>query len=438
MKTGKSSPNNIFLSLLPVAAVITVVLAGLVKHSQGTDILKICILTFLLTAAAVVFLRLQQEDILCKEYSRLIFTGSYLISILLILLPENPQVFIFWMLGGLLTAMLIDGKLGLLVFFNLTFILSITVALRPEATIQLLVMGVFMTLLSGALKQISTAIYAGIILLSTNITLAFVMNNFAFGTEVSYNYLSSFFSIFAVLVTAFLLSVLYSRVQNYTEQTPTAPLSAKEKEKSPTDDNPAITIDAPGVTQSLDASDLLYDRTVRTSYDLLLEKNNGLLLKLKEFSESLYEHSMVIGDLSGRAAGLVGADEALAKAGGYFHEIGKINGKNYIDEGLKLAEEYAFPKELKDILKQHNIKHEKPTFVEAAIVMLSDNVVSTIDYIKKTGDNKYTADKIIDNIFQMRMDKGTFDESGLSVRDFKLLKDFYQQEFGRKAAGQEG
>ena len=30
------------------------------------------------------------------------------------------------------------------------------------------------------------------------------------------------------------------------------------------------------------------------------------------------------------------------------------------------------------------------------------------------------------------MDKGTFDESGLSVKDYKLLKEFYKKEFGLK------
>ena len=56
--------------------------------------------------------------------------------------------------------------------------------------------------------------------------------------------------------------------------------------------------------------------------------------------------------------------------------------------------------------------------------MLSDNVASTIDYIVKVRHQKFTTEKIIDNIFNMRMDKGTFDESGLSVKEFKLLKDF--------------
>ena len=153
------------------------------------------------------------------------------------------------------------------------------------------------------------------------------------------------------------------------------------------------------------------------------------MMRLKAYSETLYGHALLVAEISGRAAKQIGAMEQLAYAGGMYHEIGKIGGKNYIEEGLVIAEDYAFPKELKAIIKEHNIKYDKPGSVEAAIVMLTDNVVSTIDYISKTEDRKFTPEKIIDNIFQMRMDKGTFDQSGLTLKDFKLLKEFYLNEF---------
>jgi putative nucleotidyltransferase with HDIG domain len=158
---------------------------------------------------------------------------------------------------------------------------------------------------------------------------------------------------------------------------------------------------------------------------------------MKDCSKALYKPSIIIGDLSGKAAKYIGANEDLAQAGGYYHEVGKIKGKNYIEEGLKIAEEYGFPDELTNILRQHNIKYDKPTFIESAIVMISDNVVSTIDYINKTEDQSFEAHKIIDNIFRMRMEKGTFDDSGLSVRNFKQLKDFYQKEFKEEESNEE-
>lgn len=446
--------NTIIINLLPVLAMIIAILPGMIHGTSGIEIAKIGIITLILTTAATFYIRSYADNILGKRFAKSIITACYLGSILLLMLIQHPEIYSFWMIGGLVVAMLIDNKLGLLFHFNLSFIVGIVLALRPEIVIQLLVIGVLMSLLSGYLKEKSTVIYAAIILLSTNITLAFVINNFVFEKVTNYNYLSTLFSILAVLATAFLFCLLYEQtvksnhsldMEELLEGSNTIdsgnplmkPLIEPKNEGGFNQDfnteNILQTTDEVMVRtdtseKSSETNPIQYHVKISTSYDLLNEVENELLIKLKQYSESLYRHSLRIGDISYRAAKVIGADDMLAKAGGLYHEIGKIKGKDYIEEGFKIAEEYSFSKELVAILKQHNIKYEKPTSVEAAIVMLTDNIISTIEYIEKTGDHKYTTNKIIDNIFQMRMDKGTFDDSGLTVKNFKQLKEFYQGE----------
>lgn len=397
------------ISIMPLISVLTVAFIKILYRADTVDMLKTSILTLLLTTAVVLYIRLHS----CfsnVNYSGIIFSVSYIASILLIMLPKNPQIFSFWMIGGLINAMLIDKILGLLVYFNLTFILYITCFAAPEAIIHYLIMGVLFVLLSDALKNKSTVIYGAIILLSTNITLIFIINNFIFNSNNNtVNYFTSLFSIFAVLAAAFLLSLIYDKFNQ---------------------DRPQIVHEA--IEEMRDEAIHAAEDNTRTSYDVLLSDSNDLLMRIKEHSENLYNHCRKIGDLSGRAAGLIGADEELARAGGYYHEIGKIIGSNYIEEGLKLADEYAFPDKLKNIIRQHNIKYDKPTFKESAIVMITDNVVTTIDYIDKNGAQKIAPKKIIDDIFRMRMEKGTFDESGLTVKEFKILKEFFLNEFTAK------
>jgi len=438
------SSNAVLINLLPILSMLFAILPSILRRSSGTEILKIGLLTLILTTTATFYIRMNAE-ILNKKFAKSIISISYLGSICLLMMVHNAEIISFWMIGGLLVSMLVDSKLGLLLHFNLSFILVISFSLRPETVVYLLIIGIMMTLLSNSLREKSTVIYAAIILLSTNITLAFVINNFVFDSSMNYNYLSSFFSIFAVLVVAFLLCLIYDRFTlnrmpkeqvETTEEGKTAEegVTAEEGEIAPLkeDINP-ISEEKPSEDNSInDWNPSLQNHIgTRTSYEVLNEEGNTLLMKLKGISEKLYEHAIHIGAISYRAAKVIGADENLARAGGLYHEIGKINGKNYIEEGIRIAEEYAFPKDLTLILKQHNINHEKPTSVEATIVMLSDNVVSTIEYIDQTGDVRFTTDKIIDNIFKMRMDKGTFDNSGLSVKDFKQLKMFYQEEFGQ-------
>jgi len=464
VRVNNISGHAVLINFLPILSMLFAMLPSILRRSSGTETIKIGLLTLILTTTATFFVRMNAETILNKKFAKSIISISYLGSICLLMLVHNAEIISFWMIGGLLVSMLIDSKLGLLLHFNLSFILVISFSLRPETVIYLLIIGVMMSLLSTSLRQKSTVIYAAIILLSTNITLAFVINNFVFDSSTNYNYLSSFFSIFAVLVAAFLLCLIYDRFTlnmmskgqvETTEEGKTIEEGKTTAEGKTTEDvkfnsedstlnnncrleeieplkeaNP-ISEEKPSEDNSLNDWKPSSQNHIgtRTSYEVLNEEGNTLLVKLKDISEKLYEHAIHIGAISYRAAKVIGADENLARAGGLYHEIGKINGKNYIEEGIRIAEEYAFPKELTLILKQHNINYEKPTSVEATIVMLSDNVVSTIEYIDQTGDVRFTTDKIIDNIFKMRMDKGTFDNSGLSVKDFKQLKIFYQEEF---------
>ncbi len=447
--------NSILITILPILSMVATILPGIMNKTSGVEIAKVAILTMILTTVATFYIRLNLDDLLDKKLAKTVITLSYLTSLCLLMIVPKPYLYCFWMVGGLLVAMTIDNKLGLLFHFSLSFIMGISLSpqpeiMQPEIMIHIMIIGVVMNLLSGALRSASTAIYAMIIVLSTNVTLSFVINNFIFNTKVNYNYLFSLFSILAVLITAFLLCLLYDLAAGnsknkesedeetvipeplYTEQ----PVKNSELELS----IQSITLDQEETNSSLlssmeEEAATNLDRIIGTSssYDVLCSPTNELLMRLKQHSEALYTHALNIGDLSARAAKLIGVSEQLAMAGGLYHEIGKLNGKNYIEEGLIIAEDYAFPKELKAILREHNIKYDKPNSVEAAIVMLSDNVVSTIEYIEKSDERKFTTNKIIDNIFQMRMDKGTFDGANLSLKNFKLLKDFYQKEFARDA-----
>jgi putative nucleotidyltransferase with HDIG domain len=444
--------HSILITLLPILSMIAAILPGILWKTPGIEIAKVAVLIMILTTVATFYIRLYSETILNKRLAKTVITLSYLCSILLLLVVPKPYLYGLWMLGGLFVAMVIDNRLGLLFHFSLSFILGITCELQPEIIIYILIIGVIMNLLSGTLRSRSTVIYGMIIVLSMNVTLSFIINNFVFDSQENYNYLYSLFSMLAVLVAAFLLSVLYDSRTAGTSEQQLEPLEewagGRQSDTNAADNRepvydalaPEISIQSLAVKEltasafqdlSKEEGALDLDRIIgtRSSYDVLCSPENELVMRLKAYSETLYGHALLVAEISGRAAKQIGAVEQLAYAGGMYHEIGKIGGKNYIEEGLIIAEDYAFPKELKAIIKEHNIKYDKPGSVEAAIVMLTDNVVSTIDYISKTEDRKFTPEKIIDNIFQMRMDKGTFDQSGLSLKDFKLLKEFYLNEF---------
>ena len=170
------------------------------------------------------------------------------------------------------------------------------------------------------------------------------------------------------------------------------------------------------------------------SLDEILDLEFPLIQRLKQHSIQLYNHSLFISELCGSAAKAVGANVQKAKAGGLYHEIGRIESKQYVEDGVTLAEAYHLPCIIMDIIKQHNLKYEKPNTPEAAIVMMTVSLITTKEYLEKTVAD--TSDKqgletsipiknIVNDVFQMRLSKGSLDDSGLTLQQYNKLKDFY-------------
>lgn len=414
IKTGTNNKTPVLITVLPVLAMLIALPAGILSKDINLEAARFGIIALLLTGIVVFYIRFNLAGSYNRGLFKTIVILSYLAALALLLYIPQPDLFSFWMLGGLCIGIMIDQKLGLLVNFLLSVFMGACLIQSPEAIIRVMLMGFLMVLLSGALKHKATAGYAAVIILSTDITVAFALNNFIFQSENSFNYIYSLFCVLIILIIAFILNSIYK-------------LKYNELKVSSTDNIQSLQLQE---GQAAVDDQLIKSSDNDSSYELLCDRNNTLLVELKQYSEELYMHAERIADISHRAAVEVGADERLALAGGLYHEIGKIrSGTNYIEDGLLIAEEYKFPSELKAIIREHNIKYGKPASIEAAIVMLSDNVEASISYIARNEGNKYTPEKIIDNIFKLRMDKGTFDDCPLIIHDYKKLREFFINEY---------
>ena len=165
----------------------------------------------------------------------------------------------------------------------------------------------------------------------------------------------------------------------------------------------------------------------RQYLERLLEEEFPLAVKLREYSGNLYRHSRRVSDLSGRAADAIGADGLLAKAGGFYHEVGRMSEEeNYIEAGLVLGEKHSFPEQLRAVIRQHSPSYEIPRSPEAAVVMLSDYIISTSDYLMKNGmREKLTDEKLVHNVIHNRLSKGNLRECGMSAEQLEALQAYF-------------
>ncbi len=138
-----------------------------------------------------------------------------------------------------------------------------------------------------------------------------------------------------------------------------------------------------------------------------LQDDFPLIRKLKE-NDALYRHSCEISRLSEMAAKEMGFKDGLAAAGGMFHEAGRLLvPDNYMEGNDALAQTYGFSEELVAVIRQHNTGSEIPKSPEAAIVMLSDCILSTGEYLQENGKRSaITDEKLVMSIFRQSDGKG--------------------------------
>lgn len=204
-------------------------------------------------------------------------------------------------------------------------------------------------------------------------------------------------------------------------------------------------------------------------------------LNNKFFSEFLmkapgtYHHSVIVANLSENAAKACGANPYIAKAGGLYHDIGKIKYaryfvenqqgenptvdvlnpkmavsiiKNHVKSGLQEGAKLKLPREVMDIIEQHHgtslisffyskalseLKEEKiekdtyrynypkPHSRESAIVMIAD-AIEAASRTLKTAERK-VIESLVDDVIDKRSKDGQLEESVLTLADLKAIKE---------------
>lgn len=207
----------------------------------------------------------------------------------------------------------------------------------------------------------------------------------------------------------------------------------------------------------------------------LADTSSFLIKELFDSAVGTYNHSILVSNLAEAAASEVGANAMLAKVGGLYHDIGKIETPEYFIEnqgdfnihtqikpsmsaavikahvkrGVELAKKSRLPQKVIDIINQHHgnglIKYfyesaqkindankgeikedvyrysgETPKFVESAIVLLSDQVEAASRVLKKASMSN--VEKLVENIVDEKFQEGILDDSGLTLKDLTRIK----------------
>jgi len=210
--------------------------------------------------------------------------------------------------------------------------------------------------------------------------------------------------------------------------------------------------------------------------------NHPLLKKLLIEAPGTYHHSLMVGNLAEVATEDLGGNALLARAGAYFHDVGKLKRPDLFKEnqfsenphdrmtpnlsavvitahtkdGIEIATKYKLPLVIKDIIKQHHgttlvayfyykalksnegeeikqkIKQEtyryegpKPQSKEAAIVMLADSVEAAVRSMTEKTESKIEV--LIRKIIKDKLDDGQLDKCQLTLADLDTIANSFMR-----------
>jgi hypothetical protein len=211
----------------------------------------------------------------------------------------------------------------------------------------------------------------------------------------------------------------------------------------------------------------------------LSDLNHPLLKELLVKAPGTYHHSLVVSQLAEQAAEAIGANALLARVGGYFHDIGKIEKPEYFSEnadekkksrheklspsmssliiinhvkvGGELARKYKLPQVIIDFIEQHHgtslvyffyhkalekapeqIKEEqfryagpKPQTKEVATVLLADAVEAASRSLVEPTSARIK--RLVMQIIDAKFMEGELNECELTLKDLHTIASVFSR-----------
>lgn len=205
----------------------------------------------------------------------------------------------------------------------------------------------------------------------------------------------------------------------------------------------------------------------------LMNFNDGLLGRMSKEAQGTFNHSIQVGNLAAEVARKIGAKPLLARAGGLYHDIGKLGNPVFFTEnqksvnphgslneedsariiighvtnGIKLANEYNLPREIKEfILTHHGLgmakyfaiqwqnKHPEENFdpeiftypgpnpqtAEQAVLMMCDSVEAASRSLKEYTEESISG--LVNKIIDTQLKEGCFNNCPITFRDIETAK----------------
>lgn len=267
-------------------------------------------------------------------------------------------------------------------FFNI--LLAMTTGGSFNELLTYVVMTIIACVLSKALHEAEYAVWIGWILLFCNILFPCV---FCYWSSEKLSIMQLLFGIFNGIITAVYAIRFYPKVVEETKQ------------------------------------ELVF------RYDTILSKDYFMVKEIYGYSSAEYLHARRLSEISLKYARVLGLNETLAEAAGFYYRLGRLEGDPVVENGVKKAEELCFPQELIQILREYQAEKELPSTPESALIHMLDAVLLKKELLSTDiGSSKWNREVLIFQTLNELSTAGIYEKSGLGINAFLKIREMLAKE----------
>ncbi|QUI23532.1 HDIG domain-containing protein [Vallitalea pronyensis] len=419
------------LAILAILVTIGTLVIALRDESIGYQIPVVCF-GVLLLGLLYLYIYLFHKQLLAQRNKLVLFVSIYiLLMITTVVMSSLPYLLIPIPIAGMLIAIMIDNRLGIMTHLVLTLLAQLVSGSDLLFLMFFIVSGTLACMIITQAKKRHMLVFVSGYLVGINIVLILLIHLYQYGnlsqlevTDVLYSVLNSVFSVI-------------------------------------------ITIG------SLPLFETVFDVATPLKLLELTNSDQKLIQRLLLEAPGTYHHSQMVSNLAQTAANDIGANALLARTGAIYHDVGKLKDPMYFGEnqdgynphdeldpensakiiishvnyGVKLATDHHLPKAVRHIIKQHQgdtvvkyfyhkaiqnndgavdeeaFKYDgpKPQTNEAAIIMLADCVEAYVRALPEADRHLTNIEKCIDEIINSKFQEGQLSECHLKIKELPII-----------------
>ena len=211
----------------------------------------------------------------------------------------------------------------------------------------------------------------------------------------------------------------------------------------------------------------------------LADTENHILSELSHKAPGTFQHALQVANLAESAVSAIGGNAILARVGGLYHDIGKMNDPllfienqpagasnihegldpkesarliiKHVQDGVEIARREKLPSIINEFILSHHGKSRTlyfynkhinnggdssdvhfftyngifPTYREQVVVMMADAVEAASRSMKNYNDNSIS--ELVDRVVGERVSDEQLSEAEISLKEIKMVKDIFKQ-----------